>query len=373
MDITDASLRSLPPIPVRVPALGVGLILALAGCGGGTTASRPTAAQLAAEDEEDRITDEEDDADGDDDDGFVDTAMLREQETEPLTLGEPTVLPGTGVTLRPPDGADRIPFGSGFVAMRQRIQVSVAVAVGAPSLIEAVRYAGGQSAPEPEEVEEIRIGGVEARLGRDVVRAESARLERVWLLAHDGHRGLGIVATYEASRGRGYRDVLREALRTVQWDREAELDASAALGITLDPVPGLALSRRTNANLVMVQPNGEFPPQAGEPVITVSPLPLQVPPDQADAACPRIVAQLVPVPSSDIELEGEIDDGQMSGCERLATAPTSEGPRVVTYVAVLFHQGVPFLLSGSADASQLTTWRPRFVAAARSLHPRATN
>ncbi len=335
---------------------------------GGPTAARPTQAELDAEDDEDRYVDEEPDDDEDDDDDGLDPALLR-AEVSPLELDdEPVALPGTGVSMRPPSGSTPMPFGSGFLARAQRVQVSVVVAVGEPEVLDAIRAAGGRL-PEAQGVEDVTIAGQPGRIGRDAIRTEQAVLERSWLLVHDGTRGLGVVATYEAARASMYRAPLREALAAVQWDREVPLDAAAALGVSLGPVQGLEQSRRSTANLVYLEPGGAFPPEAGQVVLTVSPLPIpmQVPDDRISSICTQILARLVPAPVSAVELEGEVEDGGLPGCERLATMPTEEGPSVITYAAVLFHEGSPLLLTASADASQLATWRPRFASAARSL------
>lgn len=360
-----ASYPSVPMLERPRPLAASLSVLCLAACGG-ATAPPPTQAELDAEDDADRYADEEPAEDEASTEGGLDPALLR-AEVEPLTLGEPVALPGTGVTMRPPEGADPMPLGSGFLATRQRVQITVVVAVGEEDLLDAIRAGGAGRVPEAEAEEEVTIDGQTGRLGRDRVRTPAGVLERSWLLVHDGARGLGVVATYEAARAEAYRGPLRQALSGVSWDREASLDAAAALGITLDPVEGLERSHRSTANLVMLAPGGEFPPQAGQVVLTVAPLPMQVPPDQVDAVCGRLAARLVPAPADDVQHEGPVEDGTLPGCERLATAPTSEGPRVVTYAALMFHEGTPLLLTGSVDAEALSTWRPRFASAARSL------
>lgn len=340
------------------------LALALVACGGSSTQG-PSQAELDAENDEDRVVDHDEDDDGEGA-GGIDPALLR-AEAAPLELGEAVALPGTGVTMRPPAGAEPMPFGSGFLARRQRVQISVVVAVGEESVLDAIRSGGGPRPPEPEDVQEVEIDGQTGRIGRDRIRTQAGVLERVWLLVHDGTRGLGVVVTYEEARSDAYQGTMREALSGVQWDRAADLDAAAALGVTLDAVQGLELSRRSTANVVMLEPGAEFPPEAGQVVLTVAPLPMAIPPERANELCSRIAAQLVPAPSEDIELEGPVEDGQLPGCERLATAPTTDGPRVVTYAAVLFHRGMPLLVTASVSAEELETWQPRFASAARSL------
>lgn len=342
------------------------------GCGGNSNSTQ--SARTADDEDDDSYIDEEerDDEGGEDDDaGFVDATLLRSANAEPLTLGEPTPVPGTGVTLRPVSGSVAIPFGSGFLAQRQRVQIAVVVAEGGPEVLEAIRTGGSPDAPEPDHVEPITVAGQEGQLGRDRIRTEGGVLERTWLLAHDGTRGLGVVTTYEADRADAYRPGVRELLESVTWDTDATLDAGVALGIEVGPVDGLEQSHRSTANLVLLAPGAAFPPEPGQAVVTVSPLPMQVPPDQIQTVCTQLAERLVPVPTEDVAQEGQISDGRLPGCERLATAATNGGERMATYAALLFNeQGMPILVTASVAADQLETWRPRFASAARSVRGR---
>lgn len=342
--------------------------LTLLACGG---YSRPSQTARNDDEDEDRVVDEEleDDEDEEGSGGFVDSALLR-GVSEPLALAEPTPVPGTGVTMRPPEGSERMPFGAGFIAPRARVQLSVVVAEGDESVLESIRTGGAIEAPPPQHEEEVTISGHRGRLGRDQVRTPAGVLERTWLLVHDGTRGLGVVATYEAERADAYRPVLHESLSAVEWDRDAVLDASAALGVEVGPIEGLEPSHRSTANLVLLEPNADFPPEAGQAVVSIAPLPMRVPPDQLESACATIAARLVPARASDVAHEGEVDDGALPGCERLVTAETDSGQRVVTYAALLFQDGMPVLLTASVDAARMETWRPRFASAARSIRVR---
>ena len=349
-------------------------LLLLAACGG----SSPPARAHHEDDEEDDDSydgddDDEDDEDdeedeGDDDDGgsFVDEALLRDVGT--LELGDAVTVAGTGVRVRPPAGAEPMPFGAGFLALRQRVQLTVVVAEGGASVLETIRTGGDPNAPEPVAQSEVEISGQPGRLGRDRIRTPQGTLERQWLLVHDGTRGMGVIVTYESGRARAYRRAVRESLADVQWDREADLDASVALGIAVGPVEGLEASHRSTANLVLLVPGEAFPPQPGQAVLTVSPLPVRIPEDRLQEICGQLAARFVP--SDAIEHEGAVEDGQLPGCERLATADVPDGGRVVTYAALLFHEGTPILVTATVDANELAVWRPRFASAARTVRVR---
>ncbi|HEY8429775.1 MAG TPA: hypothetical protein VIL20_15430 [Sandaracinaceae bacterium] len=342
------------------------LALVALGCG---SALPPISAARGGDDEEEREDDEAEDEGADEGgDGFVDEAALRESGA-PVELGEPTDVPGTGVTMRPPEGATPIPFGAGFLSMRHRVQISVVVAEGPASLLDAVR--GQAAGAEPYgEVEEVTIAGQTGRIGRDRVRAQQAELERAWLLVHDGERGLAITATYEASRSRRIFPAMRESFASVTWNREVDLDPALALGLEVGRVEGFTPSRATTANVVLLGQGASFPPQPGQPVVTISPLPMQLASDQTARVCEQIIARMLPVPTSDIAHEGAIEDGPLPGCERLATAE-ADGMRLATYAALVFIDRTPILVTGSARADQLERYRARFAAAARAIRPRS--
>lgn len=344
-------------------------VFPLAACG---SPARPTeTAHDAVDDEDDEdddsYIDEEELEDEDDDDaGFVDSTLLQ-TAVEPMVLAEAQLVPGTGVTLRPPAGSRAMPFGAGFLAMRHRVQLSVVVAEGGPEIVEAMRTGGAPGAPEPEGVTEVEVSGATGRMGRDRMQSQAGALERYWLLVHDGERGMGVIATYEGSRAPMVRAGVQQVLESVTWDRDAELDAGAALGIEIGDVEGLERARRSTANLVMVEPDAPFPPEAGQPVITLSPLPMQVPEAQRTAACEQLIARFVPAAEDAIILDRSIEgEGALPGCERLATADAETGS-VLVYAALLFNGPLPIMVTASAEADAVDTWRPRFTAAARSV------
>jgi hypothetical protein len=337
----------------------------LLACGGGRTAQN--ARNAADEDDEDEIVDEEPEDETDEEESFVDEAALR---GDPVELGDATEVPGTGVRLRPPAGSEAMPFGAGFLSMEERIQVSIVVIEGEEDLIDAVRTGGRPDAPDPVHDEEIEIAGQTARLGRDRIPTPNGELERTWLLAHDGQRGLAVVATYEGGRTEQIWPALRESFTHVEWDRSAQLDPARALGLEVDAIEGLTPSRATTANLVLLGRGATFPPEPGQPVVTISPLPMQLASEQTDRVCAQLVSRLIPVEEDSVEHEGAIEDGELSGCERLATAEI-EGRRMATYAALLFSGGTPILVTGSVDAAQLRRWRTRFASAARRIRARS--
>ena len=269
-----------------------------------------------------------------------------------------------------PAGAQPMPFGAGFLSLAERVQISVAVVEGGEEVLEALRTGGDPRAPAPAAESALTVQGQAGRIGRDEIRTQQGVLERQWLLVHDGTRGLGVIATYEQDRASGYRSTIREALTSVEWDREAELDAAVALGIDVGPVEGLELSHRSTANLVMLEPGLPFPPSPGQVVLTVSPLPARVPEDRVMGLCPQLAAQFLPAPDDEVTREADLEESALPGCERLASAELPDGQRVVAYAALVFHEGTPILITASVGEGAVGTWGPRFTNAARSVRIR---
>lgn len=367
----------MPRVPsllfVLLSMLVAGGLVACGGARPATTAATPPLADDADDDEDDSIDEEEEEYEEEEDTPrarrrrVVDAAALRD-ELPPVELGDPVEVPGTGVTMRPPAGAQAIPFGAGFLSMRHRIQIAVVVAEGPAALLDAVREQGG-GRPHGD-AQTVVIAEQEGRVGRDRIRTQNGDLERTWLLVHDGQRGLAVVATYEVTRAEQAWPAMRESFSTLTWDRSAAIDPARALGIEVAAVEGLTPSRATTANVVLLGPGATFPPQPGQPVVTISPLPMQLASEQSSRVCEQLVARLLPVPSSDIQLEGAIEDGPLPGCERLATAE-AEGHRLATYAALVFTENTPILVTGTVDAAQIRRWRARFTSAARAVRPRS--
>lgn len=282
-------------------------------------------------------------------------------------LGARQEVPGTGVALRPPTTATPMPFGVGFLDATHRIQLSVVVIKGPESVLENIRGGMGGAAPTPEAIAPVAVGDQRGRIGYDLVRTQNGEIERSFLLVHDGERALGVIAAYERARAEAYRETMEACLRSVEWDRTADIDAGVALGLAIGSVEGLARTRNSTSSLLLVPPEAELPPTPGTPVLTVARLPMRLPPDRVESACPQLVDRLVHVEADGIEHEGALSDTPLKGCERLAIVDAPGGTRLAAYAALVFKEGAPVLVTGSVDATALSTWRPRFFAASRSL------
>jgi hypothetical protein len=358
----------------------------LLGCGGQTI--RLTEDGEASADADDEATAEATSGD-DDEDEDEDEAGLAYPEGEgseeavasgggdaapppddPIVLGALRAVPGTGVQVRAPEGAERIPYGSGFLDRRYQVQLVVVVGLGPESILDLMRSAGGQGgAPTPEEVRRVQVDGVDGRIGYDRVESVMGSLERTWVLAHDGTTGLGVIATYPSGMAELVREPLLESLEDVTWNRDSPIDAGAALGLEVGEHPGMEDAHASNASLVYIPTGASYPTEIDVATLNIAPLPLQIPEDQAAQVCRQYLSQIIRVAELDIEEEDMIRDGRLPGCERLATVETADGA-LSAYAALLFHGSMPILVTGRVDAEQIDQWRGRFATAARSVSVR---
>ena len=293
-------------------------------------------------------------------------------EDEEFPLDAPAVVPGTGITLRPPRGSDVLPTGAGFVHTRRRIQILVAETEGPASLIASFReqlLAGAEPEGEPET---LSLSGVEATLGVDRQESGEVELERVWLYAEEGGRAVAVIGAYVSDRSERYRGLVRAALTSAAWDRARPIDPEQALGFGLT-VEGLVLDRSSSSPLVYGLAGAAVPPSPAEPRLFVMALPVAVPASQRGEVCEELLLQAGPVGEDSVQDRHDIETDELEGCE-VEGLQENEDPdegepeSATTYAAVLFHDDGVFLVAGIVDAALRETWIGRFREASRTLH-----
>lgn len=309
------------------------------------------------------------DSDADSDADATDTAAADE-----LPLDEPTPVPGTGVTVRPPRGSVALPVGAGFMHARRRIQMVVAVAQGDEGVLHGVEASLGADADELSH-EDITIAGRSARLVIDSQMAGDIELERQWILVRDGDRAMAIVAAYLADRSERLRPLVRAALMSTEWDTTVALDPERAVGFRLGAPPeGLVAERQVVSTLTYAMPNTAPTPASGNPALLVVPIPMQIPAAQRAQVCEQVLLQAGPVSEDTVTSRAAIDADGVVGCEVFGTqeldSPVAGGPtEIATYASILFVGDASFMVAGFVDARQRATWAPRFSAAARTVAP----
>lgn len=291
-----------------------------------------------------------------------------------LPLDEATLVEGTGVTVRPPRGSQPLPVGAGFVHVRRRIQMVVAVAQGDEDVRRAVADSLGADADELSH-EEVTIDGRATRLVVDSQMMGDTELERMWILMTDGDRAMAIVAAYLADRSERLRPLVRASLLSTHWDTTVALEPERAVGFRLaTPPEGLVVEPQVVSTLTYAPPGMAPTPASGHPALLVVPVPMQLPADQRTAACERILLQVGPVSEDTVTARSTIDEEGTTGCEVMGAqeldAPTAGGPsEIATYAALVFVGDAPFMVAGFVDAAQRETWLPRFSAGARTVGP----
>lgn len=298
-------------------------------------------------------------------DGAARRARVSEEDRElaDFPLGERVTIPGTGISVEPPRGAQRSPVGSTLVHPRRRLQVVIAAAEGDLSVHQQFR-SGLRSEAEEIDSEEIEIDGMPATLIVDRMSQGQVELERVWVIARSGTRSAAVMGVYAADRTEILRPYLTTAVRTTRIDPSVPIDPEAALGWRVTPGEGLQLVRAASTN-VTYSSDGQPPPGPGSPMLLVMPLPIDVPASERASLCPQILAQLVQ--TSAAAEQQTIDAGDVQGCDSSAT--TTEEPRLLTYAALVFRGDAAFMIVASATAAPRSPWLPRFRAAARTIAP----
>lgn len=295
-------------------------------------------------------------------------------EADELPLDEPTLVPGTGVTVRPPRGSQPLPVGAGFMHARRRIQMVVAVAQGDEGVLHSVEASLGADADELSH-EDVTLGGRSARLVVDSQMAGDIELERQWVLVREGDRAMAIVAAYLADRSERLRPLVRAALMSTEWDTTVALDPERAVGFRLTAPPtGLVVESQVVSTLTYAMPGTAPTPASGNPALLVVPIPMQIPAAQRAQVCEQVLLQAGPVSADSVTSRNAIDEDGIVGCEVFGTQeledPAEGGPtEIATFASILFIGDASFMVAGFVDARQRDTWAPRFSAAARTVSP----
>lgn len=282
-----------------------------------------------------------------------------------------TAVPGTGVTMNVPAGAELTPVGAGFVSERDRFLIRVAVANGSRETLDQLVTSMRADAEEIA-TERITLEGRPARLVVDRQRHANLDLERVWIFAQEGQRALVAVGAYAANSPVEIRNAVRDTVLSTRWDPEEAVDPERAAGFGLTPPEGLAIEPQIANTLTYLAPGTELSPASGRPAMLVVPLPFDVPPTQRIEFCTRILPEAGPVGEDTVLARGEIATDTLQGCEVFGREEIPEpieggAQELATYAAIVFADDASFMVVGSVEASQRDTWAPRFAAATRTV------
>lgn len=291
-----------------------------------------------------------------------------------LPLDERTSVPGTGVSIRAPRGSEPSPVGAGFLHTRRRIQMIVAVARGSDESLEG--FIGSLTAGAEEiESEDVTVGGHTAHLVIDTQDNGQVELERVWILVREGDRAMAVVGAYTSDRSDRVRALVRASVLSTEWDAAATIEPEVAVGFRLTPPTGLAAEPQVVNTLTYAQPGSSgVSPASGRPSMLLVPLPIQVPAEQRQDFCERILLQTGLVDEDSVVSRATIEGESVSGCEVTGTQtledPPEGGPsEIATFAALVFRGDAAFMVAGFVDARERATWSPRFSAAARTVEP----
>ena len=278
-------------------------------------------------------------------------------------------VPGTGVQLRPTEGAVPVKLGGGFADLEYRVQFIVGVAEGDEEVQRQFRQGIVRANAEEQDREAVKIGADDGVLVRDEPEVGDKKVERQWLLLQRGDRAMAAMAVYPKDASKSLRSVIKTSLTTLAWNAEAPIDPEKAVGVRLAAVQGMHLDRSTSGVVAYVDDKLKARPKTGDPVLVVLPLPLQVPAEQRSEACKSILRQTGPLGDEEPEMDATIEQDDLEGCEMIGVKTEDVDSPIAAYVAVVFHAKSPgaFLVTGSVNKKAKGPWMDRFRQAARTL------
>ncbi len=277
-------------------------------------------------------------------------------------LGPMTELPGTGVRLRPPSGAELLPLGPGLAIPDERAVITIAIRDGDRSIRDELL--GALEHGEGADVRHRTIDGRAATLVRDAVSSADGTLARLALVADAEGRVLLVTATSAPSESA--EATLERSLATVRWNATAPLDPAAAIGLHVDGGADLVVDTGTVSVLVLEGRGASSPPALGDPTLTFLPVARPPPPRGDQRACAALLEESRAL-DAPVESATAIEESALFGCEATGLVEREPSMTLRGYAALLVLDVGPFLAVGSVADAGGEVWIERFRAAARSL------
>lgn len=285
-------------------------------------------------------------------------------ETQPpAALGAAIVVPGTGVTLRPPEGGALPPLGAAIADPGGTFLIAVSVAPG-DALLSGLSEgfsAAGRDLGEP-----VPFSGETATYGTSVEGGPGGAVARQWLIARRGDRGLALIATCSADDEATFA-ALEQTLQSAEWDADIPLDPVAALGLTLGDPEGLTIDTSGIGALAYTEGGAAVSDDTSVAKLLLLPLSVQsVPADAFAQLCPTLLGR-IPHDEDSAEEPTPIEAARLRGCQTFARRTSPGGEVMLSFVAIVDLGAGLFMVAGTAPADAAELWRPRFEAAARAI------
>ena len=184
-----------------------------------------------------------------------------------VVLAERHRVPGTHVTIEPPDGFSPAEQFPGF--FRADIGASIMV-TELPGPFGEVRKGMTKEGLAARgmiflESQTVQVDGREAFLLK--VKQEAAGVEFLkWFLVAGDERGTTlVVGTFPSSSAKSLSAPVRLAVLSAAWDRQAKVDVFEGLLYRLEPTPKLKIANRMNNMILLTETGSPGPVGPGEP------------------------------------------------------------------------------------------------------------
>jgi hypothetical protein len=282
-------------------------------------------------------------------------------------------VPGTHVSLKPPDGFSASSDFPGFELTDKGASILVSELPGSVHELilglteEALR---GQGVTEVGR-EELTVDGWRALLIDGTQTASGVTYSKWMLVLGSESLSAIILATYPMDTPE-LRQPLRFSLEGAILDPDRSTDAQAALSFTLEPVPPLMFAGTFSGSAVY-NTSGQLPsadPQEPTLIVTPSIGPITGSRESFLAAHVMSIPEML---GMELEPLSPIAVGDLEGFEVTGTAThTISGDALAVYGAVLFEDDSRYLLAiGFCRQTDVEELLPAFQSSARSVRPKA--
>ena len=179
-----------------------------------------------------------------------------------LAAGEPVNVPGTRVTIDPPDGFVLAADFPGFI--NSKLKSTITVVEVPSSFIELTERYNDESLKregiDVRERRQIERDGLRAIIVTGVETVGSRRVVKKMMMTGDVAESLIVTAIYRQEDEQRLGDEVDRALQLLLWDSSRLVDHFEGIGFRLKEIPGLRVATRVSNSVIFTR-NGTLPDQ----------------------------------------------------------------------------------------------------------------
>ncbi len=310
--------------------------------------------------------------------GFFDvTRAGPEQEDRPEAGSEDkplTLVPGTKIRMIKPEGFEVADQFTGFGKREDQASIMITELPGPfPEITEGFNEEGlvaqGMTLLQREELKLNDVSALLLHVDQNLVGTTFSR----WITVFGDEKATVMVnATYPKDLEKRYSEPLREAVLSVRWERDLQVDPFADLPFEIDVAEPLQYAHRVS-NMLLYTEGGEFPlEEPTGPFFVVGSAISNVDVVDQKEFSERRIKSTVSVLELEIDSSEPIIVDELSGQEIVAKAidATTDQPMVL-YQVIFFQDKTYFIMQGLVTAEASERFLPMFQKAARNFQRKA--